>query len=124
MLIWRLDLLLARPHQAAISSMLGALHLGRTTYTPPLAAFIGALVHALSPLGATAADAKNAITAVVNSCEALRVFVGDAAAQVAAMAQSARAIKPLRALLDLSETDAWAADGIRSKIRSASAWWS
>lgn len=50
------------------------------------------------------------------ACACVRACVCDAAAASAATADMARGIKPLRALLDLSETDVWLADVVRGLL--------
>jgi hypothetical protein len=115
----QLDLALTRPQNAAVSSMLGALHLRRQGM-PPLAFMTGAFVRLLAALlrvlGAPTPDPMAFAKGAADACHLVLCGAGAALDGVAALAEAARTVKPLRALLDLTETDAWAVDTLKAAV--------
>ena len=123
--LMQLDLTLTRPQHAAVSSMLGALHLRRQGM-PPLAFMTGAFVRLLAALlrvlGAPTPDPMAFTKGAADACHLVLCRAGAALDGVAALAEAARTVKPLRALLDLTETDAWAVDTLKAALAAVTPW--
>ena len=117
----RLDAVIDRPRQAAASSVLGALHLRRRSSVPPLAALAGTSARVLGVLAAALGAPRPNVVATTEAATALcHWLLGRAvaaAAGCASISQIARTIKPLRALLDLTESDSWAVDTLKAALR-------
>ena len=118
LLLVQCDRVMSSAGRAAATSMLGSSTLLSKGYFPPLVTLFRALSElvksALAPIGlASLVDPTAVAGATSTICAFLRVRMFEFAAACQVLSDSARTIKPLRALLDLSETDMWLVDGLR-----------
>lgn len=96
----------------------------QTKGVPPIASFAAIAASALSAVGFSS-EPRAAAQMASHASQSLLAWVCEFKKAIVLLAYTARKVKPLRALLDLTETDAWAYDTIQaclSSIREVIPW--
>jgi hypothetical protein len=115
-IVWACAALLAIP-VITEASMVGNI----ASKLPPLALFWQFLLDSLTRLSGTfgclkGISARKGAAAVAEACAKARSGVQALAGESASFALRARTVKPIRAMLDLCETDAWAYDACKTPV--------